>query len=45
MIEANDLGAVQLASEAGLPFVCGPAINAYNADVLRMLLKQGCSAG
>lgn len=41
MIEANDLGAVQLASEAGLPFVCGPAINAYNADVLRMLLKQG----
>lgn len=41
MIEANDLGAVQLASEARLPFVCGPAINAYNADVLRMLLKQG----
>ncbi|MGL6516335.1 U32 family peptidase [Aeromonas caviae] len=41
MIEANDLGAVQLASEAELPFVCGPAINAYNADVLRMLLKQG----
>ncbi|MGL6508634.1 U32 family peptidase [Aeromonas hydrophila] len=41
MIEANDLGTVQLASEAGLPFVCGPAINAYNADVLRMLLKQG----
>lgn len=41
MIEANDLGAVQLASAAVLPFVCGPAINAYNADVLRMLLKQG----
>ncbi|MFM5587933.1 U32 family peptidase [Aeromonas rivipollensis] len=41
MIEANDLGAVQLAWEAGLPFVCGPAINAYNAEVLRMLLKQG----
>ncbi|MGL5597031.1 MAG: U32 family peptidase [Aeromonas sp.] len=41
MIEANDLGAVQLAKEAGVPFVCGPAINAYNADVLRMLLKQG----
>ncbi|MNF76789.1 Peptidase family U32 [compost metagenome] len=41
LIEANDLGAVQLAREAGLPFVCGPAINAYNADVLRMLLKNG----
>ncbi|MFC5707350.1 U32 family peptidase [Aeromonas eucrenophila] len=41
LIEANDLGTVQLAREAGLPFVCGPAINAYNADVLRMLLKSG----
>lgn len=41
MVEANDLGTVQLAWEAGIPFVCGPAINAYNADVLRMLLKQG----
>ena len=41
MVEANDLGTVQLACEASLPFVCGPAINAYNADVLRMLLKQG----
>lgn len=41
LIEANDLGTVQLAREAGLPFVCGPAINAYNADVLRLLLKSG----
>ncbi|MGY3901659.1 U32 family peptidase [Aeromonas lusitana] len=41
LIEANDLGTVQLAREAGLPFVCGPAINAYNADVLRMLLRSG----
>lgn len=41
MIEANDLGAVQLARESGVPFVCGPAINAYNAEVLRLLLKQG----
>ncbi|MGY3889878.1 U32 family peptidase [Aeromonas mytilicola] len=41
MVEANDLGTVQLAREAGLPFVCGPAINAYNAEVLRMLLKNG----
>lgn len=41
MVESNDLGTVQLAWEAGLPFVCGPAINAYNAEVLRMLLKNG----
>lgn len=41
LVEANDLGTVQLAREAGLPFVCGPAINAYNADVLRLLLKSG----
>ena len=40
-IEANDLGAVQLASEAGLPFVCGPAINCYNADVIALLLQRG----
>lgn len=41
LVEANDLGTVQLAREAGLPFVCGPAVNAYNADVLRLLLKSG----
>lgn len=41
IVEANDLGTVQLAHEAGIPFVCGPAINAYNAEVLKMLLKQG----
>lgn len=41
LVEANDLGTVQLAREAGLPFVCGPAINAYNADVLHLLLKSG----
>lgn len=41
LIEANDLGTVQLAREAGLPFVCGPAINVYNAEVLRLLLKSG----
>jgi collagenase-like PrtC family protease len=41
MIEANDLGAVQLAYEHKVPFVCGPAINCYNADVLHLLLKKG----
>ncbi len=41
LIEANDLGTVQLAHEANLPFVCGPAINCYNADVLKILLGKG----
>ena len=41
MIEANDLGAVQLAYEQKVPFVCGPAINCYNADVIALLLKKG----
>lgn len=41
MIEANDLGGVQLAYEQKVPFVCGPAINCYNADVISLLLKKG----
>ena len=41
MIEANDLGAVQLAYERKMPFVCGPAINCYNADVISLLLRKG----
>jgi collagenase-like PrtC family protease len=41
MIEANDLGAVQLAYEQKMPFVCGPAINCYNADVISLLLRKG----
>ena len=41
MVEANDLGAVQLADEQKVPFVCGPAINCYNADVIALLLKKG----
>ena len=40
-IEANDLGAVQILSENNVPFVCGPAINCYNASVLKLLIKKG----
>lgn len=40
-IEANDLGAVQLAHEHHLPFVAGPALNVYNLDTLRLLLDLG----
>ncbi|WP_024560967.1 U32 family peptidase [Franconibacter pulveris 601] len=41
LIEANDLGAVNLAAERKLPFVAGHALNCYNAVTLRLLRKQG----
>lgn len=41
MVEANDLGAVQLAYESKTPFVCGPAINCYNTDVISLLIQKG----
>ncbi|TCV99055.1 U32 family peptidase [Biostraticola tofi] len=41
LIEANDLGMVQLAAEHHLPFVGGPALNCYNAYTLRILHRQG----
>ncbi len=41
LIEASDMGAVNLAAERKLPFVAGHALNCYNAVTLRLLLKQG----
>lgn len=41
LIEANDIGAVNLAAERKLPFVAGHALNCYNAVTLRLLLRQG----
>lgn len=41
LIEANDLGAVNMAAERNLPYVAGPALNCYNAYALRSLHKQG----
>lgn len=41
MVEANDLGAVQILSEHNVPFVCGPAINCYNANVIQFLVNKG----
>nr|WP_024966701.1 U32 family peptidase [Pantoea sp. IMH] len=41
LIEANDMGTVNMAAEAGLPFVAGHALNCYNAVTLRLLLKMG----
>lgn len=41
IIEANDVSAIQLASEAKIPFVVGTAVNCYNAQTLNLFLKQG----
>ncbi|MFO6491888.1 U32 family peptidase [Hafnia alvei] len=41
LIEANDLGTVNMAAERKLPFVAGHALNCYNAVTLRLLHKQG----
>ncbi|WP_420378224.1 U32 family peptidase [Vibrio scophthalmi] len=40
-IEANDVSAIQLASQHKVPFVVGPAVNTYNAYTLKLFLKQG----
>ncbi|AXE32663.1 U32 family peptidase [Chromobacterium phragmitis] len=40
-IEANDLGAVRLASEKKLPFVAGAHLNVYNADTLALMRRLG----
>jgi collagenase-like PrtC family protease len=41
VIEANDVSAIELAHEKRVPFVVGPAINTYNAQTLKLFLKQG----
>ena len=40
LFEANDLGAVNMAAERGLPFVAGHALNCYNAYTLRLLRRR-----
>jgi len=40
-VEANDFGAVQIAIENNIPFVCGSAINLYNPKSIELLSKQG----
>ncbi|HQZ31971.1 MAG TPA: U32 family peptidase [Arenimonas sp.] len=41
LVEANDLTAVQLCKERGLPFVAGPTLNIYNQRALAMLVEDG----
>lgn len=40
-LEVNDLGAVSLAQERHLPFVCGPHLNVYNEATLAWFASQG----
>ncbi|HEU0189214.1 MAG TPA: U32 family peptidase [Gallionella sp.] len=40
-VEANDMGAVRLASSAKIPFVAGPHINTYNSQTLSLLNELG----
>tara|TARA_R110001583_G_scaffold22377_2_gene83951 strand:- start:8302 stop:9180 length:879 start_codon:yes stop_codon:yes gene_type:complete len=40
-VEANDVGAIEILSELKVPFVCGPAINCYNASVINMFVNKG----
>lgn len=41
MLEANDVGAIAMLHEAGLPFIAGAAINCYNQHSLRKLISMG----
>lgn len=41
IVEANDVSAIQMAHEKGIPFVVGPAVNCYNAQTLNLFLKKG----
>ncbi|MDG6348657.1 U32 family peptidase [Luteimonas sp. 8-5] len=40
-IEANDVSAVQLCRENGVPFVAGPSLNVYNHEALALLVEDG----
>lgn len=40
-LEANDLGAVRIAHDLGIPFVAGPHLNVYNGPTLDWLAEQG----
>lgn len=41
LVEANDLSAVQVCREHGVPFVAGPSLNVYNHRTLAMLVEDG----
>jgi collagenase-like PrtC family protease len=40
-VEANDMSAVQLLRQRGLPFIGGPTLNVYNDVALQLLCEDG----
>ena len=40
-VEANDMSAVQLLRQRGLPFIGGPTLNVYNHVALQLLCEDG----
>lgn len=42
-VEANDMGAVRLLEEAGVPFVAGPTLNIFNSHTLGLLAGMGAT--
>jgi O2-independent ubiquinone biosynthesis protein UbiV len=42
-LEANDLGAVKIARDLGIPFVAGPHLNIYNGPTLDWVAAQGAA--
>ncbi len=40
-VEANDMGAVRLLAERGVPFVAGPHLNSYNGETLALYRELG----
>ena len=41
LVEANDMAAVGILAQSGLPFVGGPTLNIYNQRTLAVLREQG----
>jgi O2-independent ubiquinone biosynthesis protein UbiV len=41
LVEANDMAAVAVLADRGVPFVGGPHLNVYNAATLRLLARLG----
>jgi collagenase-like PrtC family protease len=42
-VEANEMGAVRLLAEKGIPFVAGPTLNIFNAETLGLLATMGAN--
>jgi len=41
LVEANDMGAVQILAESKIPFAAGPGLNIYNSHTLKLLYRLG----